>query len=149
MTDPREITAIGLANQARQRCICLEEGGVTACACPAPVTRDQVGRLRAYGALHPERAVIYSEVAGAWLAALHAFFPESDDPVLSWLLDPFTLPAEADLRHAGSLDALLDLLGAPPVSVMSADIAVRGADGQVCSKPVMADLRLYPPGADR
>jgi hypothetical protein len=119
MSDPREITAIVLSNQARQRCICLEEDGVTDCVCPAPITRDQVGRLNAYVSLHPERAIIYSEMEDEWLAALHACFPESEDPILAWLLEPFALPAEADLQHASDLDALLDLLGAPPVSAMS------------------------------
>ena len=119
MTDPREITAIDLANQVRRRCICLEGADTTVCECPVPITREQVGRLNAYVSLHPERAIIYSEVADEWLAALHAFFPESDNPILAWLLEPFGLPAEADLQHASSLDALLDTLGAPPVSVMS------------------------------
>jgi hypothetical protein len=119
MTDPREIMAIDLANQVRQRCICLEAGDTTVCECPEPITREQVGRLNAYASLHPERAIIYSELTDEWLAALHACFPESDDPILAWLLEPFGLPAEADLQHASSLDALLDMLGAPSVSTLS------------------------------
>jgi hypothetical protein len=78
-----------------------------------PVTREQVGRLLAYQAQRPGRAVICSELAGHWMAALSVFLPAGDNPVEAWMRDPFTLPPEADLRHAADLGDLLDMLGAP------------------------------------
>lgn len=119
MTAPREVAAIAQANQARQHCICLEEDGSSACECPVPITREQIGRLHAFLALHPERAVIYSESANQWLAALTAFLPESEDPLRSWLEEPLTLPPAADLHHSSDLGELLDELGAPSVAIMS------------------------------
>lgn len=119
MTDPREITAITLANQSRQRCICVEEDGTAVCRCSMPVTREQIGRLHAYVAQQPDRAVAYSELAGEWLAVLHAFLPTSDDPILSWLQAPFDVPPTADLHHACDLGILLDMLGATPAAVLS------------------------------
>src|SRR5215471_10563789 len=119
MNEDTERAAIAAAQQARPRCICLEQEGAPACEHPAPITREQIGRLRAYASLHPERAVIYSKPAGEWLAALRAFLPQDENPILSWFLDPFGLPPEADLHHAGDLGTLLDLLGAPPTPELS------------------------------
>jgi hypothetical protein len=119
VNDPGETTAIVRANLARKRCICLEEDSTLFCRCPTPVTREQVGRLRAYVALQPDRAVAYSELAGEWLAVLHAFLPTSDDPILSWLQAPFDVPLTADLHHARDLGILLDMLGATPAAVLS------------------------------
>lgn len=93
MTDPREVTAITLANQARQRCICLEDD-VTVCQCPTPITRELFARLHAYAALQPDRVVAYSELADEWITVLHAFLPPSDDPILAWLQAPFDVPPE-------------------------------------------------------
>jgi hypothetical protein len=84
-----------------------------------PVTREQVGRLRAYVALQPDRAVAYSKLADEWLAVLHSFLPTSDDPILTWLQAPFDVPPTADLHHASDLGTLLDMLGAPPAAVLS------------------------------
>jgi hypothetical protein len=119
MTDPREVTAITLANQARQRCICLEDDDVTVCQCPTPITRELFARLHAYAALQPDRVVAYSELADEWITVLHAFLPPSDDPILAWLQAPFDVPPEADLQHAVDLGTLLDVLGAPPAAVLS------------------------------
>src|SRR5262249_55235282 len=113
MSDPRELMAIAEANEVRRRCICQEETDAPLCDCPVPVTREQVDRLQAYVALQPDRAVIYSELIGEWLAALHAFLPESDDPIEAWLREPYDLPPAADLHHASDLGELLDMLGAP------------------------------------
>lgn len=53
------------------------------------------------------------------MAALAAFLPAGENPVLAWMSDPFDLPPEADLRHAGDLGHLLDMLGAPPAAALS------------------------------
>lgn len=119
MTDDREAAAITRASQNQQQCICQEEPGAAPCDCDPPVTREQIGRLRAYLSLNADRAVIYSETASEWLAALHEFLPASEDPIEAWLLEPFGLPAVADLHHAADLGALLDMLGAPTVASMS------------------------------
>jgi hypothetical protein len=119
MNVPEETTAIVQANLARQHCICQEEPDAPPCDCAVPVTREQIGRLRAYLSLHPDRAVIYSESASEWLAALQAFLPESEDPIEAWLNDPFNLPSAADLHHASDLRVLLDMLDAPAASVIS------------------------------
>jgi hypothetical protein len=114
-----ETAAITLAKVARQQCICQEEEGASPCDCAAPVTREQVGRLHAYLSLNSDRAVIYSEPACEWLAALSAHLPDGEDPFEAWLLEPFNLPAAADLRHAGDLGELLDMLDAPAAAAMS------------------------------
>jgi hypothetical protein len=84
-----------------------------------PVTREQIGRLHAYLSLNSDRAVIYSESASEWLAALSAYLPDSEDPFEAWLQEPFNLPQAADLRHASDLGVLLDMLDAPAVAAMS------------------------------
>ena len=114
-----EAAAISVANLARKRCICQEEENAPPCDCAAPVTREQIGRLRIYLSLNSDRVVIYSECASEWLAALHAFLPESEDPFEAWLHEPFKVPSEADLHHATNLGVLLDMLGAPSVAVFS------------------------------
>jgi hypothetical protein len=114
-----EQTAIWLARLARARCICQEEANALPCDCAAPVTRSQLGRVQAYLALHPERAVIYSELAGEWLVALHASLPQSEDPLAAWLHEPFAVSPDADLRHATDLEELLDLLDAPSSASLS------------------------------
>lgn len=114
-----ETAAITLARLARQQCICQEEEDASPCDCAVPVTREQVGRLQAYLALRPGRAVIYSESASQWLAVLSEFLPESDDPLEAWLREPFNLPQAADLRHAADLGILLNMLGAPTADAMS------------------------------
>ena len=119
MTSPSEQTAVIVARLIRAQCICQEEPGAVPCDCAAPVTRAQLGRVHAYLALHPERAVIYSELTGEWLVALHAFLPESEDPLEAWLHEPYSVPAEADLHHAGDLGALLDLVNAPSSASLS------------------------------
>jgi hypothetical protein len=119
MEVPAEQAAISLARRARQRCICQEEVGAPPCDCAAPVTREQVGRLHAYLQLGTGRAIIYSESASEWLAALRAFLPACDDPFEGWLREPFKVPPAADLRHASDLGTLLDMLGAPPVAALS------------------------------
>jgi hypothetical protein len=98
-----------------KRCICQEEENAPPCDCAAPVTREQIGRLRAHLSLNSDRAVIYSESAGEWLAVLHAFLPESEDPIEAWLREPFNVPEAADLRHAHDLGVLLDMLNPPAV----------------------------------
>jgi hypothetical protein len=119
MTNPQEQHAINLAALVRQQCICQEEADAQPCDCAPPVTRDQIGRLRAYLSLNADRAVIYSESASEWLAALHPFLPASEDPIEAWLLEPFNLPEAADLHHATDLGGLLDMLNAPAVGAMS------------------------------
>ena len=119
MATSAEQTAIHLARLAYTQCICQEEAGALACDCLAPVTRAQLGRVQAYLALHPERAVIYSELAGEWLVALQAFLPESEDPLAAWLHEPFAVRPEADLRHAIDLEVLLNLLDAPSSASLS------------------------------
>ena len=111
--------AISAASAARRRCVCQEDPGGEPCACPIPVTREQTGRLRAYAALHPERAFICSELTGQWMSALISGLPSAEDPVLAWLLDPCGLPPAADLRSSADLGELLDALGAPPAAEMS------------------------------
>jgi 8-oxo-dGTP diphosphatase len=118
-TAPAEHAAISAASLTRQRCLCQEEPGTPPCECAPPVTREQVGRLRAYQAQHPARTIICSELAGQWMAALSAFLPAAPDPVEAWMRAPFALPPQADLRHAGDLDDLLDMLGAPAVAALS------------------------------
>jgi hypothetical protein len=119
MTSPSEQTVVILARFIRAQCICQEEPGAVPCDCDAPVTRAQLGRVHAYLALHPERAVIYSELASEWLVALHAFLSASEDPLEAWLQDPFGVPAEADLHHAVDLGTLLDLIDAPSSASLS------------------------------
>jgi hypothetical protein len=119
MTTSREQTAIRLARISRGQCICQEEADAPPCDCAGPVTREQIGRTHAYLSLHPDRAVIYSELAGEWLVALHVFLPESEDPLAAWLCEPFNVPPEADLHHASDLEVLLDLLGAPTIESLS------------------------------
>lgn len=119
MASPSEQTAVNLARLIRAQCICQEEADALPCDCAAPVTRAQLGRVQAYLALHPERAVIYSELVSEWLVALYAFLPESEDPLEAWLQEPFDVPAEADLLHAGDLGTLLELLDAPSSASLS------------------------------
>jgi hypothetical protein len=116
---PAEQAVASVAALTRRRCLCQEEEGAPPCACAPPVTREQAGRLRAYLAQRPGRAVISSELAGEWMAVLSAFLPAGEDPVEAWMRDPFALPPEADLRHATDLGDLLDLLGAPSVAALS------------------------------
>lgn len=118
MNERAAAAAVELADLLRQRCICLEEDGALVCECPMPISRAQVGRLRAFAALHPDRAVAYSELVDEWVSVLHAFLPKSDDPVLAWLQAPLDVPTSAELRHATGLDALLDDLGAPPTALL-------------------------------
>lgn len=114
-----ETAAVVRANLARKQCICQEEESAAPCDCDAPVTREQIGRLRTYLSLNSDRAVIYSDSASEWLAALHAYLPQSEDLFEAWLLEPFNVPEAADLRHATDLGVLLDMLDAPSVAVMS------------------------------
>lgn len=117
MTAERSVvSAVGLS---LRRCPCQEQKGAAPCTCASLVTREQVGRLRAYLAQQPGRAVICSELAGQWMAALSAFLPAGENPVEAWMRDPFALPPEADLRHAADLGELLDILGAPPAAALS------------------------------
>jgi hypothetical protein len=99
--------------------VCQEENGAPPCQCAIPVTREQVGRLRAYQTQQHGRTLICSELACEWMAALTAFLPAGEDPVMAWLLDPFALPPEADLRHSADLGDLLDMLDAPPAAALS------------------------------
>ena len=114
-----ETAAITLAKLARQQCICQEEEGASPCDCAVPVAREQIGRLQAYLSLNSDRAVIYSESASEWLAALTAHLPDGEDQFEAWLLEPFNLPEAADLLHASDLGELLDMLGAPVAAAMS------------------------------
>jgi hypothetical protein len=116
---PAEQAVVSRVALTRRRCLCQEEEGAPPCACAPPVTREQVGRLRAYLAQQPGRAVICSELTGEWMAALSAFLPARENPVEAWLRDPFALPSEADLRHAIDLGHLLDILGVPSAAVLS------------------------------
>jgi hypothetical protein len=118
----RESTAVSAAAAVRRQCICQEDPGNGPCACAAPVTREQVGRLRAYAAQHPERAFIVSEPVGAWMSALADFLPPGatdSERVLAWLSAPYALPPAAGLRSSASLGDLLDMLGALPPAEMS------------------------------
>ena len=110
------VSAVGLS---RRRCLCQEEEGAAPCVCAPPVTREQVGRLRACLAQHPGRAVICSELTGQWIAALSAFLPAGENPVEAWMRDPFALPPEAGLQHAAGLGELLGMLGAPSAAALS------------------------------
>jgi hypothetical protein len=117
--DNREDAAI---IAARAQCICQEDPGNGPCQCPQPIPREQVGRLRAYAAKHPERAVIMSEITGEWMTALVDHLPpgtDAEDRVLAWLHDPCDLPEAADVRTSADLGELLDTLGAPPAAAMS------------------------------
>jgi hypothetical protein len=118
-----EQAVVSAARAARAQCICQEEGDDGGpCGCAVPVTREQVGRLRAYAGQHPERAFIMSELASAWMSALADFLPPGDgdeDRVLAWMSDPYVLPPAADLRSSADLGELLDMLGAPPAAVLS------------------------------
>jgi hypothetical protein len=116
---PQEQKIIALARSIREQCICQEEPDAPPCGCTPPVTRDQLGRLRAYLALNADRAVIYSELASVWLAALHEFLPKSEDPFEAWLHEPFNVPEAADLHQAEDLGTLLDMLDAPAAAAMS------------------------------
>lgn len=118
----REDAAVRAAGTARRQCICQEDPDNGPCACPAPVTREQIGRLRAYAGQHPERAFIMSELAGEWMCALVDCLPpgtDGEDRVLAWMSDPYTLPSAADLRSSADLEALLDMLDAPPAALLS------------------------------
>jgi len=119
MSDNREAIVLARAKQTRERCICQEEPNASPCDCEPPVTREQMGRLHAYLALHPERGVIYSELVGEWLAVLHAHLPVSKNPTEAWLNDPLNVPTEGELCRSIDLGALLDLLGAPPAATIS------------------------------
>jgi hypothetical protein len=116
---PAEQAAVSAAALTRRRCLCQEEDGAPPCECTLPVTREQVGRLHAYQARQHDRTLVASEQAVEWMAALTAFLPAGDDPVITWMRDPFALPTEADLRHAADLGDLLDMLGAPPAAALS------------------------------
>jgi hypothetical protein len=71
MTDPREVTAITLANQARQRCICLEDNDVTVCQCPTPITRE-LAWLQAPFDVPPEADLQHAVDLGTLLDVLGA-----------------------------------------------------------------------------
>ena len=119
MATPEEQAVITVARGKREQCICQEETGADPCDCAWPVTRPQLGRLQAYLVMHAERAVIFSELTGEWLAALHAYLPEAEDQLEGWLNNPFSLPPEADLHHAYDLGVLLDRLGAQTIAELS------------------------------
>jgi hypothetical protein len=111
----REAAAVSAA-AVRRQCICQEDRGNGPCACALPVTREHVGRLRAYAAQHPERVIIVSETEGAWMSALADFLPpgaDDEERVLAWMTAPRALPSAADLLSSASLGELLDMLGAP------------------------------------
>jgi hypothetical protein len=119
---PTEATAISAASTTRGQCICMELGDGASCECAAPMTREQVGRLRAYLSLHPEREVIYTDQAGEWMAALTEFLPSDErkeDRINAWLLDPHGLAPAADLQASADLGELLDLLDAPSAAALS------------------------------
>jgi hypothetical protein len=118
MAVPAEQAAISLARRNRQQCICQEQADAPPCDCAPPVTREQIGRLHAYLALDSGRAVIYSERADEWMAALYAFLPECDDPLEAWLREPFDVLPGADLQHASDLGTLLDMLNAPAAETL-------------------------------
>lgn len=118
----REDPAVGTAAALRRQCVCQEDPDNGACECAVPITREQVGRLRAYAAEHPERAIILSELAGEWMSALLDFLPpgaDGEERLLAWMNDPYALPPAADLRSSPDLGTLLDLLGASPAAAMS------------------------------
>jgi hypothetical protein len=113
-----EQAVVSAASLSRRRCLCQEEEGAAPCECAPPVTREQVGRLRACLAQQPGRAVICSELTGQWMAALSAFLPTAEDPVEAWMRDPFALPPKTDLQHATDLSELLEILGAPRAAAL-------------------------------
>jgi hypothetical protein len=118
----REDAAVSTAAALRLKCICQEDPSNGACACAAPVTREQAGRLRAYTAQHPERVFIMSDLEGAWISALLDHLPpgtSGEDRVLAWMTDPRSLPPAADLQSSSDLGELLDMLGAPPAAALS------------------------------
>jgi hypothetical protein len=118
----REDAAVSIAAATRRQCVCQEDPGNGPCAHPVPVTREQVGRLRAYAAAHPERAFIMSEMEDAWMSALHAFLPpgiNGDERVLAWMTAPTDLSPSAGLRSSPDLGELLDMLDAPPAAQLS------------------------------
>jgi hypothetical protein len=108
---------ISAARAARARCLCQEQPGTGPCDCPAPLTREQAGRLNAYAGQHPERVFIMSQATGQWMSALASFLPLGPDAearVTAWMSDPYTLPQAADLLASPDLGDLLDMLKAPP-----------------------------------
>lgn len=118
----RGSAAISAASVLRRRCICEEDPANGRCACAVPVTRAQVGWLRAYIAQHPERVIILAEAEGAWMSALAAFLPPGADDaarVLAWMSAPYDLPPAAGLMWSADLGELLHMLGAPPPAAMS------------------------------
>jgi hypothetical protein len=118
----REDAAVSTVATLRRQCVCQEDPDNGPCECAVPFTREQVGRLRAYAAQHPERAIILSELTEEWMSALLDFLPpgkDGEDPVLAWMRDPCALPPAAGLQSAANLGTLLDLLGAPPGAAMS------------------------------
>jgi hypothetical protein len=117
-----EDIAVQLSAAARRQCICQEEPDSGPCEHAAPVTREQLGRLRAYAESHSERAFIMSEITGEWMSALTDFLPPGanvEDRVLAWMGDPYALPVTAGLLASASLGDLLDMLSAPPVAALS------------------------------
>jgi hypothetical protein len=114
-----EQAAISAASAARQRCICQEIEGSGPCDCLVPITRPEVVRLRAYLHQHPERALIWLDKTGEWMAALRSGLPSAEEPILEWMDNPCRLPPTADLRCSRSLGGLLDMLDAPPAAAMS------------------------------
>jgi hypothetical protein len=117
--DTTDSTADSTAAGARQPCTCQEDPDNPPCAHAVPVTREQIGRLRAYAAQHPGRAIIMSELTGEWMSALADFLPDGADGeerVLTWMRDPYALPPAAELRSSDDLGELLDTLGAPPAA---------------------------------
>lgn len=118
----RDAAAISAANAARRQCVCQEDPANGPCACALPVTREEVGWLRAYAVQHPERVIILSETEGAWMSALLDFLPSGADDaerVLAWMSAPYALPPAAGLRSSTSLGELLDMLGAPAPTAKS------------------------------
>jgi hypothetical protein len=118
----REGAAVSAAAIVRLRCICQEDPDSGPCACAPPVPREQVGRLRAYAAQHPERAFIMSELEDAWMSALLAYLPpgtHSEERLFAWMSAPRDLPPAADLRSSADLGELLDMLDAAPAAQWS------------------------------
>ena len=74
-TTPAEQAAIEAASAARDMCACQENDPGGPCDGSVPLPRSQAVRLRAYAAQHPERAIIYTELEGLWMAALHVSLP--------------------------------------------------------------------------
>jgi hypothetical protein len=121
-----EDRALQLSAAARRQCICQEDPDSGPCEHAAPVTREQLGRLRAYATTHPERAFIMSEITGEWMSALADSLPpgvNAEDRVLAWMHAPYELPPTADLRASADLAGLLDMLGAPQPAAMSQNAA--------------------------